>query len=80
MKEKFGTREKIIILAVLITIGILINTVAPVSYGKTSNATESAKTAVSCGKTDTNILSALFIENNQKNENSCLFIGCGSAF
>ncbi len=81
MKDKFGTREKIIILAVLIAIEILINTVTPVSYTKTSlNTTESGKAAVSCAKTDQNLLSSLFVENSQKNEDSCLFIGCGSAF
>ncbi len=78
MKEKFETRDKIIILAVLIVVGIIINTVTPVSL-KTS-VIEATNSSVSCGKTDQSILSALFIENNQENENSCLFIGCGSAF
>ncbi len=80
MKDKFGTREKIIILAVLVAIEILINTVTPVSYNRVSNAVETNKTALSCGKNEQNLLSSLFVENSQKNEDSCLFIGCGSAF
>lgn len=80
MEKKFGTKEKVIVLAILIILGLLINTISPVSFNKSSNKTSVSSSQVNpCKEQDP--LSALITINNEKqNENSCLFLGCGSIF
>lgn len=85
MEKSFGTKEKIIILTILVVLGLLINTLSPVSFSNSKSANNTLQTQelkkgeASCDNNE-DFLSALLNGSEQQNQNSCLFIGCGNFF
>lgn len=81
MEIKLGSKEKTIVLVILVILGIIINTLSPVSLNKTVSMKSSQPTVSQCKENNQDVLSALLnIGNEKQNDNSCLFIGCGSLF
>ncbi len=81
MKRNFGSKEKTIVLVILVILGLIINALSPVSINKTKSNLSSSSTVIQCSDNNKDMFSALLNMGNEKqNENSCLFLGCGSIF
>ncbi len=81
MELKFGTKEKTIVLVILIILGVIINTLSPVSISKQNAQAPAPLVKTQMGYKDLEkILSSINYSQEEKIDSSCLFIGCGSAF
>ncbi len=80
--KNWETKERVLILVILIIIGLLINSVFPAtSATKNTHISTSVKQApkkILCQKSDDNFLSGIIGEN--KNKKPCTFVGCGTLF